>query len=198
MRVPFYYDYACPWAYLGSCRVEPYFKDLDAEIDFRPIVLADVKEPTAGPRPEYGDRKKAYFAADIRQWAECVGADFSPDAFKERRDTRLLLRAALVAADAGRFREFHYPAYRARWADALDVSDEVVVGDLLKRAGLDSADALDRARSDTIGRRLKDETDRAIELGIFGVPTLAVGGRLFWGNDRFELVRYYLHKEAHP
>jgi 2-hydroxychromene-2-carboxylate isomerase len=198
MRVPFYYDYACPWAYLGSCRVEPYFKDIDAEIDFRPIVLADVKEPTAGQRPEYGDRKKRYFAADIRQWAECVGADFSLDAFKNRYDTRLLLRAALVAADEGRFREYHYPAFRARWAEVLDVSDADVVGDLLKRAGLDPAEALERAQSDTIGRRLKDETDRAIELGVFGVPTLAVGERLFWGNDRFELAHYFLRKEERP
>ena len=25
MQIPFYFDYACPWAYLGSCRVEAYF-----------------------------------------------------------------------------------------------------------------------------------------------------------------------------
>ena len=30
MQIPFYYDYACPWAYLGSCRVESYFRDLGA------------------------------------------------------------------------------------------------------------------------------------------------------------------------
>jgi 2-hydroxychromene-2-carboxylate isomerase len=80
----------------------------------------------------------------------------------------------------------------------LDVSDADVVGDLLKRAGLDPAEALERAQSDTIGRRLKDETDRAIELGVFGVPTLAVGERLFWGNDRFELAHYFLRKEERP
>ena len=40
MQIPFYYDYACPWAYLGSCRVEAYFRDLGVEIDFRPVILA--------------------------------------------------------------------------------------------------------------------------------------------------------------
>ncbi len=195
MRIPFYYDYACPWAYLGSCRVEAYFKDLDVEIDFRPVVLAEIKEPSAGQRPEFGERKKRYFRADLRHWAECVGADVSSDAFEKRYDTRLLLRAALVAADSGRFREFHYPAFRARWAEALDVSDAVVVGELFQRAGLGPG-AIDRAQSETIGRRLEDETQRAIELGVFGVPTLAIGERLFWGNDRFELAHYYLRKAA--
>ena len=40
MQLPFYFDYACPWAYLGSCRVEAYFRDLGATIDFRPVNLA--------------------------------------------------------------------------------------------------------------------------------------------------------------
>ncbi len=37
MQIPFYFDYACPFAYLGSCRVESYFGDLGVEIDFRPV-----------------------------------------------------------------------------------------------------------------------------------------------------------------
>ncbi len=39
MQIPFYFDYACPFAYLGSCRVESYFGDLGVEIDFRPVRL---------------------------------------------------------------------------------------------------------------------------------------------------------------
>jgi 2-hydroxychromene-2-carboxylate isomerase len=29
---------------------------------------------------------------------------------------------------------------------------------------------------------------------VFGVPTIFVGDRMFWGNDRFELVRHFLEK----
>ena len=48
MRMPLYFDYACPWAYLGSCRAEAYFGDVGAEIDFQPVHLATLREPTAG------------------------------------------------------------------------------------------------------------------------------------------------------
>ena len=33
---------------------------------------------------------------------------------------------------------------------------------------------------------LRAATDAAHELGVFGVPTVAVGGELFWGDDRLQ------------
>ena len=196
MKIPFYYDYACPWAYLGSCRVEAYFQDLGVEIDFRPVILAKLKEPMAGPAPELGERKRKNYGADLRHWAELVGAEFSPDARGlMRTDPRPLLRAALVAKDEGRFREFHYPAYRARWAEARDISQPEVVRDLLAVAGLDVERAMERADSEEMRERLERDTQEAIARGVFGVPALFVGEEMFWGNDRFELVRHYLHKE---
>jgi 2-hydroxychromene-2-carboxylate isomerase len=196
MRIPFYFDYACPWAFLGSCRVEPYFKDLGVEIDFRPVHLGTLREPTAGQGPELGERKKRNARNDLRHWAELCGAEFSPEARSARRDTRLLLRAALVAQDRGRFRQFHYPAFRARWAEPRDVADRAVVRELLAGAGLDADEALALAESPTLAERLQADTQDAIERGVFGVPTLLVGDELFWGNDRFELVRYYAQKAA--
>src|SRR3990170_6297002 len=179
MQIPFYFDYACPWAYLGSCRVEPYFNDLGVEVDFRPVHLATLKEPGAGKGPELGERKLRNLVADIRHWAEMIGAELSPDARKRHPDTRLLLQAALVAKDAGRFREFHYPAYRARWAEVRDVDSTAVVRELLAAAGLDADAALARARADELAARLDARTQAAIARGVFGVPTDFVGDAMF-------------------
>jgi 2-hydroxychromene-2-carboxylate isomerase len=195
MQIPFYYDYACPWAYLGSCRVEAYFQDLGAEIDFRPVNLAALREPEAGPQNlgGMGERKKTNYMNDMRHWGEMIGADFS-NVTGARPDTRLLLRAALVAKDAGRFREFHYPAYRARWAEGKDVADPALVRALLAGAGLDADAALARAQSDELAGRLKADTQAAVARGVFGVPTVFVGDEMFWGNDRFELAHWYAQK----
>ena len=197
MEIPFYYDYACPWAYLASCRVEAYFRDLGVEIDFRPVNLAALREPEAGPQSlaGMGERKRRSYMADIRHWGEMIGADFA-NVTGARPDSRLLLQAALVAKDAGRFRELHYPAYRARWAEARDVADPDVVRELLAGAGLDADAALARARSDELAARLGSDTQAAVERGVFGVPTVFVGDEMFWGNDRFELARWYVQKAA--
>lgn len=170
------------------------------EIDFRPALLSIIREPPENPLPEgvepprLGPRKRANARNDLRHWAELCGAELSPEARKHRPDPRLLTQAALVAKDEGRFREFHYPAFRARWAEARDVADPDVVRALLAGAGLDADEALGRARSEEMRERLDAESRAAVERGVFGAPTLFVGDEMFWGNDRFELVRYYVQK----
>ncbi len=156
--------------------------------------LADLKEPSTGTAPALGERKKKNYRADLLHWAELCGAEFSPRAREARADTRLLLQAALVAKDAGRLREFHYPAYRARWAEARDVSDPEVVSQLLAGAGLEPGPTLEQARSDAVAARLDADTREAVERGVFGVPTVFVKDEMFWGNDRFELARHYIRK----
>jgi len=109
-----------------------------------------------------------------------------------KTDTSLALRAALVAKDEGRFHAYHDPMYRARWAEPRDLSEPSVVHGLPEGAGLDADAALARAESEAIVGRLDRDTKEAIERGVFGVPTICVDDRMFWGNDRFELVRHYL------
>jgi 2-hydroxychromene-2-carboxylate isomerase len=38
----------------------------------------------------------------------------------------------------------------------------------------------------SVKRGLQEATEGAIERGVEGVPTIAVGDRLFWGDDRVE------------
>jgi 2-hydroxychromene-2-carboxylate isomerase len=197
MQLPLYFDYACPWAYLGSCRAEAYFRDLGVEIEFRPVHLRRLVEAGVGKPPELGPRKQANATNDIRHWAEAIGAELSPDARAlYKSDSSLALRCALVAKDLGKFREFHYPAYRARWARARDLSKESVLEELIASAGLDPDTVLARARTPELEKRLTRETETAIERGVFGVPTIFVGDEMFWGNDRFELVRWYVQKAS--
>ncbi len=133
---------------------------------------------------------------DFRHWADLCGAEVSSDAQQYRRsDTRLALQAALVAKDEGRFREYHYPMYRARWAEPRDLSEPRVVREHLAAAGLDAEAALSRVESDELKERIANETSEAIDRGVFGVPTIFVGEEMFWGNDRFELVHHYLSKD---
>ena len=200
MRIAFYYDYGCPWAYLGSSRLEPYFKDYDVEIDFHPMLLSIVREaapersPAGARRPGMGPRKLRNAASDLRHWADLCGAEFAPNARSIRPDSRLLAQAALVAQDEGKLRAFHYPAYRARWAEARDIADPQVVKGLLQNAGLDAERALVRAQSDELRARIDAGSRAAIERGVFGAPTLFVGDEMFWGNDRFEVARHYVQK----
>jgi 2-hydroxychromene-2-carboxylate isomerase len=46
---------------------------------------------------------------------------------------------------------------------------------------------LERAHSTDIKSQLREQTDEAQRLGIFGSPSFVTArGELFWGNDRLE------------
>ena len=199
MNIPFFYDYTCPWAYLGSARVERYFADQGVDIDFKPVYLKHMKEPMVGPEPtterSYGPRKSRYYAELRGNWAECCGVEFGDAETLVRADTALLLRGALVARAEGRFREYHYPAYRARWVDGEDVSQPRVVRRLLAQAGLDADACLAKAESAELAARLTSATEEAMALGVFGVPSMVVAGRVIWGNDQFEMARFFVEQE---
>ncbi len=47
-----------------------------------------------------------------------------------------------------------------------------------------------------VRQQLKDQTAQALQLGIFGVPTIVVDGRLFWGLDALPMLAAYLRGEA--
>lgn len=138
-------------------------------------------------------RKSNDYQNSVRHWSALCDAPISPDARRfMKADTALALKAALVAKDEGCFRAFHDPMYRARWAEPADPSDAGLVHRLLAEAGLDADAALARAQSAELDARLERDTEEAIARGVFGVPTIFVGDEMFWGNDRFELVRHYL------
>ena len=61
---------------------------------------------------------------------------------------------------------------------------------------LGAPDAATLIASPDVKQQLIVNTQRAIGLGVFGVPTMFVGDEMFWGNDRFELVRFYVEKAA--
>jgi 2-hydroxychromene-2-carboxylate isomerase len=198
MKIPFFYDYTCPWAYIGSARVEAFFAGQDVEIDFKPVYLKQMKEPMVGPEPtgerSYGPRKASYYARLRSNWAECCGVEFGDADKLVRTDTALLLKGALVAKEEQRFREYHYPAYRARWVDGDDVSQPSVVHRLLEQAGLDADACLERARSPEFDEKLCDATEDAMALDVFGVPTIVIADRVIWGNDQFEMARYFVEQ----
>ena len=45
---------------------------------------------------------------------------------------------------------------------------------------------VEQAQAPDNKQRLREQTRRAVEIGIFGAPSFVIGEELFWGNDRLE------------
>lgn len=59
---------------------------------------------------------------------------------------------------------------------------------MLDKAGFDGARLLNGAKSADYVARFEKSTNAAAERGIFGSPTMFVGGEMFFGNDRLDFV----------
>ncbi|MEO7400686.1 MAG: DsbA family protein, partial [Polaromonas sp.] len=51
-------------------------------------------------------------------------------------------------------------------------------------------------QGDEVKAQLRSNTEEAIALGVFGVPTFVVDGRIFWGLDALPMLRDYLLGDA--
>ena len=80
--------------------------------------------------------------------------------------------------------------FDAIFAEGRDVADSAVIASLAAELGVtDPAVAL---AAPELKQRLRDNTNWAIESGVFGVPTLLIGSETFWGHDAFDMALDYL------
>jgi 2-hydroxychromene-2-carboxylate isomerase len=83
--------------------------------------------------------------------------------------------------------------YRAAWANNKNISDDVVLKEVLAAAGFDAQILLEKAGALEIKDKLRENTNRALKLGVFGVPTFCVNNdKIVWGQDRLSTVKKLL------
>lgn len=179
--VELFYDYASPWSYLADAT---YARKLPGVlVELRPVFVRGFESFASGL--PYGAAKMQYLARDFVRCTEHEGVPFAPPSTFPINGL-YALRGALVAEREGRFSDYHAAMFHAAWRDARDVSQKESVAEIARAIGIPAvADGLDDpwAKSE-----LRARTDAAAALGVFGVPTFAVGGELFWGHDRMDYV----------
>jgi 2-hydroxychromene-2-carboxylate isomerase len=179
----FYLDYSSPYAYLAAARIDGMIPGATwRPIAFGALIRQIGKVPwSLGPGRAAGVRE-----VEERARARGLPPVRWPDGWPDVSYSLLPLRAGLVAADAGRLREFSAAVYRLVFAEGRTLTEPGPVLAAAAAAGVDP-DAVAAGLADpAIKARLRAETDAAIARGVTGVPTVAVGGALFWGDDRLE------------
>jgi 2-hydroxychromene-2-carboxylate isomerase len=96
------------------------------------------------------------------------------------------MRCAVWAARRRQLAPFAHEVSRRQWTEAADIADGEVLGACAAAVGLDAAEMLEAIRTPELKEQLRSLTERAWEDGVRGVPTLRIGERLFFGDDRLE------------
>ena len=182
-RATFYFDFNSPYAWLAAERIDAFAPDAEWKPIAFPILLYRLDTLDAAMK-----RDPAPVVEEVsRRAAERGLPAFNPPPGWPLESWSLVpLRAALHADDAGRLHEFCRAVFRTMFVNGRPVTELGAVLGAAREAGLDAAEVEMAVELPAIKDRLKANTDEAFDRGVTGIPTVAIGDELFWGDDRLE------------
>lgn len=183
-----YFDFISPFAYLQFELLPSLPANLD--ITFKPVVFAGILNHLQhkGPAEIPGKRRFTYRHVTWLARHHGIPLRFPPaHPFNPLRALRLAI--ALGNRRAVIERIFHFI-----WRDGRSLDDAAAWAELT--SGLGAIDADHAIGAPSVKDELHANGERAKSLGVFGVPTFAIAGELYWGFDATGMVADYVTDPA--
>jgi len=185
-RASFLYDLGSPYAYLAAERVSSVFVEAGAEPpEWQPVLLGglfkhfDRASWAEGPGRDRGiaecERRGAAYGVPPFRWPEPWPGN-----------TLVAMRAATFAKEIGRAVSFSLAAFRQTFAAGRDLSDFDNVALAAAASEIHPRALRTAVEREAVKARLREATEHAAALGVRGVPSVVVGGQVFWGDERLE------------
>jgi 2-hydroxychromene-2-carboxylate isomerase len=191
-QATFYFDLGSPFAYLAAERLH---EVLPTPVAWQPVSLGALFKLNGRSSWALGDPERRQVGmAEVERRARLYGLPPIrwPDPWPG--NYLMAMRAATFAYRAGRGREFTACAFRSAFQEGNDLSVPSNVLEAAGDAGIDPQEVEMATQDPEIKLALRDATDAAHARGVFGVPTIAIKGELFWGDDRLADAAYHLER----
>ncbi len=183
-NLDFYFDFISPYSYLAYKRLSSLNKDNMISINYKPILLGGLHNLGKITPPAFNERKLKNMKNDCELIAAKNNIEFKWN-LKFPINSLYLMRGYLVV-DKSLKKKFFENCFDAYWKDNLDISDEEIVDNIIKKSDLNKKKFLDDIEKNDIKEMLKNLTSNAFEKDIFGAPTFVVNNKIFWGQDRLD------------
>ena len=184
--VDWYFDFVSPYSYFGLMRLDELGDQVD--IRYRPVLFAGMLNHWEQKGPAEIPAKRIWTYRWCTWWAQQQGIPFRFPASHPFNPLPYLRLAIAADNNPAAIKQI----FQALWTTGADLADEQVLIALAKSLDVD----LDRLAEPEVKDALRRETDHALAQGVFGVPTLAVDGQLFWGADATDFFKAYLANPA--
>jgi 2-hydroxychromene-2-carboxylate isomerase len=186
-HITFYFDVISPYAYLAFEQLPVALMGHSYSVTYKPIVFAALLKHHGQLGPAEIAPKRDWTYRQVLWQARALGVDLQLPA-RHPFNPLGLLRLAVATQDQGTPNRYVCETlFRHVWQGGAPADDaarlETLTAQLKPaRQGQDA----------TVKDQLKAHTDEALALGLFGVPTFVVDGKLFWGLDALSMLAAYL------
>jgi 2-hydroxychromene-2-carboxylate isomerase len=179
-RIVFHFDVVSPYAYLAFERLPQVLQGCSYEVEYRPVLFAGLLQHWGHKGPAEIEPKRAWTFRHVHWLAAQHGITLHTPAVHPFNPLPLL-RLALACGPNRRVVE---AVFRHAWVGGRDAQDPQRLAEITTRL----APARDPA-GDEVKSELRRLTEEAAASGLFGVPTLNLEGRNFWGLDALPMLR---------
>ncbi|MHC8410356.1 2-hydroxychromene-2-carboxylate isomerase [Pseudomonas sp. Hz4] len=187
--VEFYFDLGSPATYLAYTQLPKICEQTDSQLIYKPMLLGGVFKATGNASPATIPAKGRYMFQDLDRYAKRYGVPlkFNPHF---PINTLMLMRAitGMQLRHPERFQAFIDCLFHALWVEGRDLVDPATVATVLTQNGFDPNEVLALTADEEVKATLKDNTETAVQRGVFGAPSMFVDNQLFFGQDRLDFV----------
>lgn len=191
------FDFVSPNAYLVWQPLRALAARQGAQIHITPAFLGGMHKLTGNAPPFIRDAdvkgKNAYANLEMQRFIAKHGLHrfkMNPK-FPFNSINLLRMLVSLGSDDQIKFIDVLIPAI---WEDGLDVTDATAVATVLTNAGFDAEFLAAKAQDPAIKQAVIDSTEKAVERGVFGIPTFFIGEEMFFGKERLGQIEEMLEK----
>jgi 2-hydroxychromene-2-carboxylate isomerase len=187
--VEFYFDLGSPATYLAYTQLPKICEQTDSQMIYVPILLGGVFKATGNASPATIPAKGRYMFIDLDRYAKRYGVPLKINPHFPI-NTLLLMRAVtgVQLRQPERFAALIDCLFKALWIDGRNLNEPATVGAVLSENGFDPEEILALSADEEVKNALKEATEKAVQRGVFGAPSMFVGDQLFFGQDRLDFV----------
>jgi 2-hydroxychromene-2-carboxylate isomerase len=183
----FWFDFASTYSHPAAMRISPLAAARGVSLRWRPFLLGPIFKTQGWDTSPFNlyAAKGRYMWRDLRRICDALSLPFArPEIFPQNS---LLAARVALAVQAQGLEDYCRAVYRAEFAEGRNIGEPATIAGVLAALGWDADTALLDAQSDMIKTALREQTEEAQRLGIFGAPAFVTAdSELFWGNDRLE------------
>ncbi len=143
-----------------------------------------------GPKPvaKRPEARQRYRIAELQRWGVKRQIEFNLKPRYWPFDYMLADRVAVAAAHHGEADELMERFFSAVWQRDENLADPAVIVALLDEVGLPGRELLEEAMGEQAEWGYGSNRMRALNAGVFGLPSYVLDGEVFRGQDRIDLL----------
>ena len=194
--IHFYFDFISPYAWLAFKALPKSLEGISQRVHYHPVVFGAMLKHLGQLGPAEIPGKRDWTYRQVMWLAKQQGTDLQMPA-SHPFNSLALLRLAVAASDNGEPNRYVVESiFKHVWCTGLEASDAERFAALQSHLFSQANVSLKDPQSVEVKQLLQQQTQEAIDLGLFGVPSMVVNGQVFWGQDALPMLRAYLQGDA--